>query len=173
MRSVWVIVLSTCLGCGDSAAPAGARESNASMNSAGGSATADSGTVELQALVTKSVAAYDSALRAACECAAGAGGVTSVEECMAPSASGPSWIPCGTMALAANDSPEVRAIARCFADQLEARSSCLASTSCDSPDRAQCDSITSLSCVGSDVQLIVRLIEACPDLGLLSRLSPL
>lgn len=166
MRSVWMMVLSTCLGCGDSGAPP-----NGNMSAAGSSATADSGTVELEALVMKSVAAYDRALRWECECAAQAGGVTSVEDCMAPSASGPSWVPCGTMALAAHDSPEVRAIARCFTDQLEARSSCLASTTCDSPDRAQCDS-SALSCVGSDVQLIVTLIEACPDLGLLSRLSP-
>ena len=154
MRSVWVIVLSTCLGCADSGTPA------------------DGDTVEYETLVTKSVAAYDHALRWECECAARAGGVTSVDECMAPSASGPSWVPCGTMALAANDSPQVRAIAQCFAEQLEARSRCLASTTCDSPDRAQCDSITALSCVGNDVQLIVTLIEACPDLGLLSRLSP-
>ena len=159
MRSVWMMVLSACLGCSDSGGPPNDL------------AAADGGSAELEVLVKKSVAAYDRALRWECECATRAGGVASVEDCMAPSASGPTWVPCGTMALAANDSPEVRAIARCFTDQLEARSSCLTRTTCDSPDRAQCDS-SALSCVGSDVQLIVTLIEACPDLGLLSRLSP-
>jgi hypothetical protein len=157
MRSLWMIVLTASLGCGESAAPPT-------------DAPPDAGAGEYEGLVTKSVAAYDSALRAECDCAARAGSTTSAEDCIAPSASGPSWIACGTTALASYDSPEVRTIARCFTDQLEERSQCLASTGCDSPDRAACE-VTGLSCVSGDPTLIVKLIEACPDLGLLSRLT--
>jgi hypothetical protein len=74
------------------------------------------------------------------------------------------------MALEQIDSPEVREIARCFSEDLDRRSQCLASMACDSPERAQCET-TGLSCAGGDPQIIVKLIEACPDLGLLSRLN--
>lgn len=162
MRNVWMILLSFAL------APACGRSDSDENKHAG--PAADGGTAGYEALVVQSVAAYDDVLRMECECVAESGGVASVEDCVAPSASGPSWVPCGTMALEANDSPEVQEIARCFAQELARRSQCLASMACDSPERSQCDS-HGLSCAGDTPQIIVKLIEACPDLGLLSRLS--
>jgi hypothetical protein len=134
-------------------------------------ASADTGgaPAELGALLTETVAAYDRGAKAGCECVVEQGGFETLDECLTPIKSGPTWIPCGLKVLVANDSPQVRATARCLADALDARTACLSSTRCSSDASLHCPSNAFL-CAASDTQLLVELLQACPDLGLLSRL---
>jgi hypothetical protein len=75
------------------------------------------------------------------------------------------------MVLAANDSPETRAIARCLGDELRTRRDCLSSTACDSLEHEQCDDGAGATlCASNNPQVFAAVLQACPDLGLLSRL---
>lgn len=124
---------------------------------------------EIEAVVTEAVAAYDRILEQNCACVVDAGGFATLQECLAPSASGPSWVPCGSMVLAAMDSPQTRTVARCLADELSTRADCLAEHGCDAAEQAAC-SPGAFQCTSDNPAVIVQLIEACPDLGLLSRM---
>jgi hypothetical protein len=177
IRALWMIVLTAWVGCGsqdNSRKPPRADadgERDAAIDGSTADASSEGGTAELAALVRDAVANWDSALQASCQCLAASGAFASFDECVAPSASGPTWVPCGTMALAAMDSPETRVIARCLRDELRTRADCLSRTPCDSPEHAHCDDGAGAAmCASSDPQILLAVLQACPDLGLLSRL---
>jgi hypothetical protein len=185
MRIQWLIGLMALAGCSDSdrdARPEMATHADASMYAdanthvdasmpPGPAADAGIDPAAIETLVARAVTAYDRALAQSCKCVVEAGGFATIDECLAPSASGPTWVPCGTMALAASGSPDALAIASCLADALDARADCLSQVSCDSQEQAGCGSGNgALQCAMNDPQLIVQLIQTCPDLGLLSRL---
>jgi hypothetical protein len=177
MRIQWLLGVIALAGCNDSKSgmpvDAGVPADVPADASAGvhPDASVDTGgaPAELVALLTEAVAAYDRGAKANCECLVERGGFDTVDECLVPIKSGPTWIPCGLKVLAANDSPQVRATARCLADALDARTACLSNTRCDSDASVHCPS-NAILCAANDTQLVVDLLQACPDLGLLSRL---
>lgn len=194
------IALWALLGCGDSsadqakAAPNDSGQSKASAFDAGANA-AEGADAEMSATgaqhdagahvgeplddagdlvlrVTEAVRAYDRLVAENCECLVQQGAFASMGECLAPSASGPDWVPCATTFLKAHGSPSVSGLAQCLADDLDRRADCVSATACDAPERADCEGGAAgiALCGSGDPQLLVGLLQACPDLGLLSRL---
>jgi hypothetical protein len=155
--TVWCLLV----GC---AADAAAPKSDASVAADGGEAT-------IERAVTEAVAAFDRVLAQNCRCVVEGGGVDKVDDCVRPAKSDPSWVTCGTSFLTERDSPETRVIARCLADEYAARDRCLSAAECFTDTMQEC-SRGAPRCLGIDPQLLVDLLEACPDLGLLSRLQP-
>jgi len=81
----------------------------------------------------------------------------------------PEWLGCATSVLSGYDSPETRAIMRCYTDQTDATTECLATAPCDAEARSMCIS-SPLACIGPHVEVGLALATQCPDVALLPRL---
>jgi hypothetical protein len=119
------------------------------------------------------IAAWDRQAAATCACLVMPGSFASAEDCMAALGSGPTWLECSTQAVANADAGSAldEAGARCLIDSLDARASCLEEAGCGTSAMSDCYSTPDRldGCEAPDSDLVVLLLDQCPDLGLLSR----
>jgi hypothetical protein len=119
------------------------------------------------------IGAYDRTIAASCECLVSANGFASLEDCMAALGSTPEWLECATDAVEMSDAgfsiDEANAL--CMIDAAEARAACLEEATCEPDAMTACLDMPGMleACPGLDNDLVVFLLEQCPDLGLLSR----
>jgi hypothetical protein len=116
---------------------------------------------------------YDRTIAASCECLVSANGFASLEDCMAALGSTPEWLECATGAIEMSDAGFMidEANALCMIDAGEARAACLEEASCEPEAMTACLDMPGMpeTCPALDNDLVVLLLEKCPDLGLLSR----
>ena len=185
LRRVFVYLVLVTLGCGGDTDAASGDAGNAEPGKPDASkpvaapdaadagrnhATADP---RIVAWATDWIAAWDRQVDATCACFVMPGAFASVEDCTAALGSGPTWLECSTQAVANADAGSAldEAGARCLIDGLNARASCLEAAGCGTTAMSDCYSTPDRpdGCAAPDSDLVVLLLEQCPDLGLLSR----
>lgn len=168
-KQTWVVVaLMSCLGCADD----GARRAEVAEDAgADARAEADAGMPPLVDAVREEVSFYDRRIRATCPCLVAQGEYQTEEDCLKLGLSGPDWVDCATKALAPYDNPTTRAQSRCFDDFLRGAAECVEMSNCATDKLALCGN-PDVNCLALNNQRITLLLTACPDFGLLSRVSP-
>jgi hypothetical protein len=165
-KRFWVgIALSLCAACSDRSTGA-----PATSGSAGAAPVADAGPPPLLDVVRDEVALYDRRIHAACPCLVAQGTYSTEDECLKVGLSGPSWVDCATMALASYDNPTTRAQSQCYFDFLRDAAACTEAAHCDAAKLANCGN-PDPDCLASQNERVTLLLTACPDFGLLSRVS--
>jgi hypothetical protein len=132
---------------------------------------ADAGPPPLVDVVRSEVELYDRRIRAVCPCLVEQGQYATEEECLKLGASGPDWVECATMALESYDSAETRAQSQCYFEFLEEAAECVEASKCDTEQLTRC-ATPDLDCLTVVNERLNLVLTACPDFGLLSRVSP-
>jgi len=114
------------------------------------------------------VAAFDREVAATCRCFVAGGQYASEEECMDTIGSSPTWASCAVRALEGTDASVQGADARCMIEKVAARATCLEAAACDPEAIDTCFS-ESMTCAPLDEELVLRVLEKCPDTALLGR----
>lgn len=178
MRISRLIALVACMGCDGSSSDEATEQRDTgtetdAATTAGSAATSPMAsdadeTDDVEALVRQAVENWDRVLDINCDCLVESGTFETLDACVKPSASAPDWVPCGTMALAQYELERTLVAARCLRDELKMRGDCLARTECGSEEQLQCE-MGAMQCASKDPEVLVTVLQACPDLGLLSR----
>src|SRR5687767_826534 len=77
---------------------------------------------------------------------------------------------CATKALADDDNAKTRAASQCYMDYLQETAEWVEAAMCDSDQLAVCGT-PDADCLAANNERINRILNACPDFGLLSRLK--
>jgi hypothetical protein len=172
MRAIGLFALCLLCACSDDAQDAhaardAAADGAARKTDAAGSADAGSALITL---LQADVELYDRRVRAICPCQVASGNYKTEKECLDLALSGPDWAQCAAQALAGRDSASARADTQCFMDYLEQAAECTESAKCDTAKLAVCGAPSS-ECLAKQSTGINLILAACPDFGLLSRVS--
>jgi hypothetical protein len=122
------------------------------------------------ALLDQWVAQYDRQMSAQCECLTAAGAYPSHDACMADFGSGPGWSECATMLIEDGSIELDDEQAKCVIDEMAHQADCMERSQCGTAEFYECMQGES-RCPAPDDDLILTVIEACPDTGLLSRFT--
>lgn len=126
---------------------------------------------EALAIGQRAVQVYDRSTRALCECFVADGIYASRDECLGLMGSGPDWAACGAEVLDELDSPGLRETLDCFIERSENQAACYEAAMCE-PDAMDACATPALECLMTQFDALLTLLMRCPDLGLLSRVSP-
>ncbi len=175
-----VVLLLCCAACGDDAegdtegSSPGEDQAPSDPADAGGgaadmeSASSDGQANSLAASTARAVEVYDRSAEAVCTCLTQNGAHESEEDCLALMGSGETWQSCGTEVLEELDSPELRTTIACVIDRMEEQAACYERSMCEPEAMSACGGVP-IECLMTDLDILLMLLERCPDLGLLSR----
>jgi hypothetical protein len=170
-KHTWLaIAFMSCLGCADDG---GARRADVAADAgtdASADASADAGMPPLGDAVREEISFYDRRIRATCPCLVAQGEYQTEEDCLKLGLSGPDWVDCATKALAAYDNPTTRSQSKCYFDFLRDAAECVEMSNCATDKLALCGD-PDLNCLAENNERLTLLLTACPDFGLLSRVS--
>jgi hypothetical protein len=113
---------------------------------------------------------WDREAMANCRCFVADGRFETIEACMALHGSGPSWVECASAALESIGTDGGEFDARCLIEERARRAQCLETSACDADTIHACLG-AGMTCPPIPTEIVVRALERCPDLGLLSRLG--
>ncbi|MDD9936056.1 MAG: hypothetical protein OXT09_20760 [Myxococcales bacterium] len=180
MKRWTALLLLCCVGCGDDAEPDTEAEPESGDELASGRADADGGAADMEssgsdgqanslaASTARAVEVYDRSADAVCTCLTQNGAHESEEDCLALMGSGETWQSCGTEVLEELDSPELRTTIACVIDRMEEQAACYERSMCEPEAMSACGGVP-IECLMTDLDILLMLLERCPDLGLLSR----
>jgi hypothetical protein len=169
-RSIGSLALCLSCACGGGARGARiARDAAAdAAHAADAAGSADAG--PLRTFLQAEVEQFDRRVRAICPCLVASGSYKTEQECLDLSLSGPDWVQCAAKALADYDSPATRADSQCYVAFLQEAADCTESAACDNTKLAVCGTPQG-DCLAKQSMRLNLILAACPDFGLLSRVS--
>jgi hypothetical protein len=125
---------------------------------------------ELLESFRRALDAYDDQGRATCACLVESGAYETADDCLKYVLSKPDWAECAAATLAEDEYENAREVSGCFARQAELRAECVAASKCEPEAMSDCLQLA-VDCTLPSNEQLNRVLLACPDTGLLSRLD--